>query len=148
VKRFDRHVYFVDKRFYVLVDDVELNESATLTWNFHGVKDAVISAAGPATITNKEARVEIFATSPVKLAVASKTDHVLPRLEWTTEAKVKEARVAWVLAPSRTSEKVAMPTVELHADFVVVNEGARQFRLPIVRRRLPQKTSMTLIQRD
>ena len=67
------------------------------------------------------------------------------RLQWDTASKVKAARVAWVLQPRRAGAKSSAPSVVLRKDAVVVSAGKKQWRLPIVRRRAPFKSSMTLI---
>ena len=143
--RFDRHVYFIDKRFYVLFDDIELTVPGRVTWNFHGPKGADIAAENPAAITNHPARLRIVPHGTVELSCSRRDDHVLPRLEWDTAADVKAARVAWVLVPERADAPSALPAVELHEDFMTVSDGGKNWRLPIVRRRVPHRSSMTLI---
>jgi hypothetical protein len=144
LKRFDRHAYFIDKRFYVLLDDIELATAAKLTWNFHGVKTATLSAQTQ-TITNDNAEVQILPTSTAKLTLTESTTHVLPRLQWDTEEKVTKARVAWLLLPSRTNSKPETPALELHEDTITITDNNKHWKLPIIPHRLPQKTSMTLL---
>jgi hypothetical protein len=58
---------------------------------------------------------------------------------------VKAARVAWLLLPERTGAASAPPSIELHQEFVLVSDGKKEWRLPIISRRVPHKSSMTLI---
>jgi hypothetical protein len=146
VARFDRHVYFVQKRFYIIFDDIELTSPGAITWNFHGPKEARLAASEPATIANGPARLSIMPHSTVEIACRKLDDHVLPRLQWDTAGKVQAARVAWVLVPERSGDEAsAMPTVELKQDFLRITDGKDEWRLPIVRRRAGAKSSMTLI---
>jgi hypothetical protein len=145
VARFDRHAYFVDKRFYVLLDDIELTAPGVITWKFHGPKGSEMTADKPATIASGPAELRIIPQSTVEVACTRRDDHVLPRLQWDTVEEVKAARVAWLLLPERAGARSAPPSVELHQEFMVVSDGKKEWRLPIVRRRVPHKSSMTLI---
>ena len=145
VERFDRHAYSVDKRFYVLLDDIELTAPGAITWNFHGSKGAEMTANEPATIASGPARLRIIPQSTAELACSRRDDHVLPRLQWDTVADVRAARVVWLLLPERAGATSAPPSVELHQGFMVVSAGKEEWRLPIVRRRVPHRSSMTLI---
>lgn len=143
--RFDRHVYFVDKKYFVIVDDIELASPATLTWNFHALKDAVL-AASPATITHGEAQLQLLPYSPTALTCSVQKDHVLPRLEWQTAAAVTSARVAFLLIPQRVASPLKAPGVTMNADSLDLNDGQRQYHLPIVGHRSPLNSSMTIRQ--
>ncbi|MFB3891780.1 MAG: heparinase II/III family protein [Phycisphaerae bacterium] len=145
VARFDRHVYFVDKRFYVMLDDIELTSPGTVTWSFHGPKEGKLAASQPATITNGQARLRMIPQTTAGIICRKLDDHVLPRLQWDTAGKVDSARVAWLLLPERTGNAAPTPTVELKQDSMIVSDGTKKWTLPIVRRRAPFKSSMTLI---
>ncbi|MCL2647129.1 MAG: heparinase II/III-family protein [Phycisphaerales bacterium] len=147
LKRFDRHAYFIDKRFFVLLDDIELTEPAKLTWNFHGVKGATLTTDPIPTITNQTAKLEILPTTSILLTRSVQTTHVFPRIEWTTQSPTATARIAWLLLPSRTTDRVATPTLQLQPDAILVTDGPKQWHLPIVSRRVPLNSSMTLIQK-
>ncbi|KPJ52677.1 MAG: hypothetical protein AMS16_06065 [Planctomycetes bacterium DG_58] len=145
--RFDRHAYFVDKRFYVLLDDIGLTVPGTITWNFHGPKGAEMSAKEPATITNGPGRLRILPQGKTRLACTRRDDHVLPRLQWDTVNEVKSVRVAWLLLAERVDAAAAPPSVELYDEFMLLSDRKKTWRLPIVRRRVPYTSSMTLIRR-
>jgi len=87
----------------------------------------------------------ITPTASVEMACSVGDDHVLPRLQWGTTRPVREARVAWLLVPERVDAPAVLPSVELKQDAVMVTEGEKRWRLPVVRRRVPWKSSMTLI---
>jgi hypothetical protein len=148
VSRFDRHVYFINKRYYVVFDDIELTAPGIVTWNFHSAKEAKITAEKSCSIVNGKAELKIQPHSGADLVVSHLEDHVLPRLQWETKEKVSAARVVWLLLPQRAGEGGAPPTVDLHDDFMLITEEkGKQWRLPIVRCRA-QKSSMTLIHGD
>ncbi len=145
--RFDRHVYFVAKKYFVVVDDIELASPATLTWNFHALKDAVLKA-NPATITHGPAQLQLLPYSPTALACSVQSDHVLPRLEWQTTAPVTSARVAFLLVPQRIASPVAAPSITMNVDSLDLNDGQRQYHLPIVAHRPSLNSSMTIRQHN
>ncbi len=145
LKRFDRHVYFVDKKYFVVLDDVELASPATLTWNFHAPKDATL-AASPAMITHGQAQLQLLPYSPAALACSVESDHVLPRLQWQTTAPVTSARVAFLLVPQRISSPLTAPSIVMSADSLDLSDGGRQYHLPIVAHRASLNSSMTIRQ--
>jgi len=145
LRRFDRHVYFVDKRFFALVDDVELISPGELTWNFHGPKESEISVNDVATIRNGGVRLRIIPVGRLKLSCSRRDDHVLPRLQWDTVAPVRQTLIAWLLLPDRLDDEIGTPSAHLGEDVLLLSDEKGEWHLPIVRRRVPLRTSMTLI---
>ncbi|MCL2640580.1 MAG: heparinase II/III-family protein [Phycisphaerales bacterium] len=144
LKRFDRHAYFVNKKFFIILDDIELTEPAKLTFNFHGPKAAKLATDSTPTITSESAKLEILPTTTIPLTHSIQTTHFLPRIEWTTATPTTTARIAWLLIPSRTPDKIIAPTIQLQPDAILITDGHTQHRLPIITTR-KTKSSMTLI---
>ncbi len=143
LKRFDRHVYFVGNKYFVVLDDIELTSPATLTWNFHALKDATL-AASPAMITHGQAQLQLLPQSSTALSCSVQSDHVLPRLQWQTTAPVAAARVAFLLVPQRIASPLKAPSLTINSDAMELNDGQRTYRLPIVAHRSPLNSSMTI----
>lgn len=144
VKRFDRHVYMIDKSFYVLIDDVQLAEPGTLTWNFHAREEARIECGDGARIVNAGAQVTIIPFGDLELECGTFDDHVLPRLQWEGAVKVAEARVGWLLWPERAGEGAEPPTASLTDEGALVTSHGREWSLPVVQRRASYRSALRL----
>ena len=146
VLRFDRHAYFIAKKLFVLIDDIELTEAQQLTWNFHGKKNAAIGiGGGDGRIACDGVELRIAPFGPARLQIKTATDHLLPRVQYDTSEPAKSLRVGWLLPVHRQGEDA--PT-NIAAEFTpegaqVTFEG-RTWRLPVIVRRASFRSDIML----
>ena len=144
VKRFDRHAYLIEKSFYVLIDDVELSEPGTLTWNFHATKEAEIVCGDPVRITNEGAQLTLVSFGELGLESGAHDDHVLPRVQWESTQEVAGARVGWLLWVERAGGEAAPPSGAFVGERALIQSGGKEWALPIVTRRASYRSALTL----
>lgn len=144
VRRFDRHAYMIGKSFYVLIDDVELTEPATLTWNFHAKQEAQIECGAPARIANEGAQVTFVPFGDLALKCSTFDDHVLPRLQWHSAQTAMAARVGWVLWIERAGGEAAPPAGQFTEAGALVEHDGQTWSLPVVQRRTSYRSALTL----
>ena len=122
VKRFDRHVYFIEKRFFVVVDDVELASGGLITWNFHGVKGATLTAGEVGVIVNGGAELRIVGMG-AGMRCGVEGGSCFAAVGMGDGGGGDGGRVAWVMAPGRAGAQGVMPTVEVGEGFCCCEGG-------------------------
>jgi hypothetical protein len=126
LKRFARSVLFLERRAFLLYDQIDLAEPATVDWLLHIAGEA--KGADGVTLTNGAASCVILAAASAARTLTQPGDHLVPYLKWSTQEKVSSLRVGTLLWPYRTAEAAPRGSVRLCPAGAEVTLGDRRYR--------------------
>ncbi|PCJ61802.1 MAG: hypothetical protein COA79_05760 [Planctomycetota bacterium] len=135
--KFDRHAYMVDKDFYVIIDEIELQSQNRITWNFHGLKDAIYKHEGQFSISHNGTRLVLLPFGECSLSCQYLTDHFLPRLQFDTTENKKTVTVGWLLLIEKDGNDISSFKANLNSSKATIEDikTNKKWDLPIVSRK-------------